>query len=95
MAHTPGPWHREWVVDGAFQVSGQANGDKCVIASRAPFPSRHFEFAANARLIAAAPELLAACQAMFAASRHGAEYTDDEHAALALIEAAIAKAEGK
>ena len=71
-AHTPGPWHAEFachvdeattdVGQGAFQilsVAGEAGG---VLCSRHRWPEREEEMNANARLIAAAPEMLEVLQ---------------------------------
>jgi hypothetical protein len=49
---------------------------------------------ANAHLIAAAPDLLAACRAFIAADP-AEGYSAAEYSALKLMHAAIAKAEGK
>jgi hypothetical protein len=60
-ARTPGPW--EYVVDlmgrhaGAFAVSAS---DGMVVCQRAAYPERLEEMRGNARLIAAAPDLLEA-----------------------------------
>ncbi len=60
MAHTPGPW--EITSSAGYTGHGvNARGKRvCSINSNSPLP--HTERDANARLIAAAPELLAACQ---------------------------------
>ncbi len=89
MSHTPGPWSVQFVIDGAFQIMGTEQGDECVIAARNEFPDRHAEFAANARLIAAAPDLLAACKAASNAMFRVDLDTHDK------LRAAIAKAEGR
>jgi len=89
--HTPGPWH---VLDGAVLCEGiNAYGnwhicrfDRCEQPNTA-------EDNANARLIAAAPELLEACQAAV----FGANHIDCVRAmqeVLPRIRAAIAKAGG-
>ena len=81
MSFTPGPWR----VDISTDNFGWEN---YVINKGA----KHFadEQAANARLIAAAPDLLVALQ--YARSLIGVEYTDAE---IAPINAALAKAEGR
>ncbi len=90
---TPGPWNLDYVIDGAFQISGTVRGDACVLATRAPFPSRHFEFAANAHLIAAAPDLYAACQKFVDSFKSlQREKCDVAHA---MAVAALAKADGQ
>jgi hypothetical protein len=63
MNHTPGPWTLSFggsITDHGFTVTNGAD----VIAERWPYYIRNqAELAANARLIAAAPELLAALEA--------------------------------
>lgn len=102
--HTPGPW----VVDGddiiartRFGVYIAKEGDgrvaqafsNCLVTTDA-------ECLANARLIAAAPELLEACKAVisehaaFVASHAGLRLTD-EAACVGMCRAAIAKAIGE
>jgi len=93
--HTPGPWEIHIYEfgtsysDGSFYVGGPG----FCIAQRAPWPERAAESIANARLISAAPDLLAALKAARkfigdCVPAHG-EYVMPE------IEAAIAKAEGR
>lgn len=49
----------------------------------------------NARLIAAAPELLAACKALIAHDKNGRFGEPDFPAAINMARAAVAKAEGR
>lgn len=94
--HTPGPWVVDWVVDGAFQISGTADGDTVVIASRAPLQKRHFEFADNAHLIAAAPDYHAGVrEALQPNDGYNCEYVSIPVKAWRMILAAHAKAEGR
>lgn len=102
--HTPGPWAanpsnaerysqyvapkdlKSWPYDVVAYIP-EAYGDKCT------FPGAHM---ANARLIAAAPDLLHALQAMTDAfldteGTHG----QHEHAAMGKAYAAIARATGE
>jgi hypothetical protein len=59
--HTPGPWQAVTNDTGAFAI--ESDGDlTAVICQRADWPSRKDESLANARLIAAAPDLLEALQ---------------------------------
>ena len=84
--HTPG----QWVADG---LEVRAEDDGWVLAE---IIDTNDEGAANARLIAAAPEMLAACEAMlrsFERSVNG--MYPDERAACLLARAAIAKATGE
>lgn len=57
--HTPGPWGLELAPSGAFDITKDPNeiGRYMVIASRGQHEFRAEEMRANARLIAAAPEL--------------------------------------
>ena len=95
VKHTPGPWEI-----GELDPYGQAivrNKDieiatcwhHCVGAIEQ-------EMRANARLIAAAPELLATCEAIQKAMRDEFRYLDNiDRALLDKVEAAIAKARGE
>ena len=77
MSHTPGPWgYHEFGIQlgkGRFYIDQQngIHGIAAIIpletASAALSPEEH---EANARLIAAAPDLLAACEEMLAAIDH-------------------------
>ena len=79
--HTPGPWAmvHEGGADGGYYIGAK---DQVVILPRGRMDE------ADARLIAAAPDLLAALKAMVLNDAH--EYRDCHKAA----RAAIAKAEG-
>lgn len=71
MSHAPGPWHY-WTAGaddrdaGAFVVYESDRPEAAIICDRAAWPHRAQESAANGRLIAAAPRLLAALQAILA-----------------------------
>ena len=65
MAHTQGPWHqpmRYSPEDGCDIPCGaiEAAGERIIVASFVDVTAK--EWAANAKLITAAPDLLAACQ---------------------------------
>lgn len=102
--HTPGPWHHSDASMWAC-VTSKPGGHGDVIAEavevRSFGPSaddvRDAEIKANARLIAAAPELLEALKmlASIVGEQDTAEVDDGSIYALALAMAAIAKAEGK
>ena len=68
--HTPGPWSVDWAiapVGGSPQVVEyfvRRDGDSVAIASDIVDPDTGVRSAENARLIAAAPELLAALQVL-------------------------------
>lgn len=94
-AHTPGPW----VVDATYLSEVQTadnlsiascwhkHADGAEITVTGVLPCDLAESAANARLIAAAPDLLEACRAgLYVAEAEGANAT------AAIIRAAIAKA---
>lgn len=93
MSHTPGPWsatkHDEscgyWHVDSP----GTAMGGVATCYSTASGSTE-----ANARLIAAAPDLLAALVAMLA-TQEQTKPAIPKVAAMSMARAAIAKAEGK
>lgn len=88
MAHTPGPWHfNGW--QRVTPVEGEQNGtnDICHVYS-----NKHDE-RANARLIAAAPELLLVLQEFVATNRSGEyEFDTNEPRLFKAIVEAIAKA---
>jgi len=92
-AHTPGPWAVEEGYDGSRTVAFMRSPNRTVnvAATQDARPKGHEATTANARLIAAAPELLAACRAAL---------DDDDDQPLQgetrrLLERAIAKAEGR
>jgi hypothetical protein len=102
MSHTPGPWH---VDDVANFCAFSADGKRVSYCYSAHSDRSDEEAAANARLIAAAPELLEACKEQIIRltdlfDRHERPtYNRDAQSDLDLILAsglaAIAKAEGK
>ena len=84
-AHTPGPWH----VDNSSPGGGNVQSKSGPVADTLRFGNTHNEAMAdyaNARLMAAAPELLEALQ--YVLSAHGEQLHDAFEAA----HAAIAKA---
>lgn len=108
MKHTPGPWTCQLVTDGGRNLADDVIQPTYAINCRGhawPIVLRS-EAHANARVIAAAPELLAALKAAVETIRiwHGFGHTTDEAEVWALyqsspemklIAAAIAKAEGR
>ena len=89
MSHTPGPWDAN-----RWRVCAEPNGKIEVICDTANNKeTRNEENAANARLIAAAPELLAACENAMEIIDHRNNITFMELAAQ--LRAAIAKAKGQ
>lgn len=99
MAYTPGPWEAITVPGKHALVGARANtsdGAKFVAlcGNHDPDDGRQDERFANARLIAAAPELLAAAQAAIAALSQNAVFPADIAAAKKWLGDAIAKANG-
>ena len=98
MTHTPGPW----VIDNSIRTAVNAGKKHIAMVNFYKTSDKEIsidekENEANARLIAAAPELLAACKAALrdemSARLEAAGGLSDE--TVAMLEAAIAKAEGK
>ncbi len=84
IQHTPGPW----IYHGGFGQCVKA-GLNVVAECRKP-PLNHAECEGNARLISAAPEMLAALKMVL---QHGR--IDDSESRMAQVASAITKAEGK
>ncbi len=84
--HTPGPWIAADDRRGIYEIL--CNGEMLAQVWRVGYVKRDLPAEANARLIAAAPELLAACKRVMqlAVSAEGDEV-------FAEVKAAIAKAE--
>lgn len=89
--HTPGPWtHRDSAHNGAFEVNG-ADSKTFVVADVFAYLQYAGRAEANARLIAAAPELLQIAKWILAAKMdYGEPLVEADYQAL---EVAIAKAE--
>ena len=60
-AFTPGPWRMVWTCDGGFHIK---DANLCIIARRGKWRPNAEQSEANARLIAAAPDLLEALRAL-------------------------------
>lgn len=91
-AHTPGPWTVD--SNGPGHEVVLARGGRHAIAA-VQGPEDHGENLANARLIAAAPELLIALRVLIATSECSCEgETCDSECTHVLARAAIDKAEG-
>ena len=96
--HTPGPWHSQRPHGSDIPVWGVDEKSRGCVALVNMSAERATEAAANARLIAAAPEMYEALKALHACHRafSGSDawtMLDDE--ARAAAEATIAKAEGR
>lgn len=91
--HTPGPWRVE--CDGTSVCMA---GQVC-ITDPGPDRATRAELKANAALIAAAPDLLAACRAALAEKSRAYQDTFDSRMdndpTVRTLRAAIAKAEGR
>lgn len=104
MTHTPGPWFRGAQCDGYVQVrtddTGTPNERRDCISNEWTVAQVNdcmgHESWANANLIAAAPDMLAACQRILRAVRWSVtedRMTPDQQADV--LSAAIAKATGE
>lgn len=98
--HTPGPWWHD--DDGFVRADVGTSGDFVYSAPVAdPHATKDIdpdEREANAHLIAAAPDLLAACEAVLPIIESldsAKEEGDDDEPLAAQLRAAIAKAKGK
>ncbi len=98
MTHTPGPWKLVWHGNEAypFPLSVHTEDDDCWIARDGEVSSE-----ANARIIAAAPELLEALEAMMVMADQGPHprklndaliWKENDELAWSLARAAIARA---
>ena len=91
--HTPGPWNLSANEDGRTYV--EASNDTADDIAALLMDHDQQQNAANARLIAAAPDLLAACKAALNTPAMNADEMDPiEIEAVELARAAIRKAEG-
>lgn len=99
MAHTPGPWIYRFYANGPLQSWDIEATDYTVIARIAVGPM--FEDTpdprdeANARIIAAAPNLLAACEAALDAIHNAGQDEDAWSDATSMLHTAIALARKK
>ena len=105
MSHTPGPWHVGG--KGNAIVYADVEGGSYAVANAVTFHGQpNFEDAANARLIAAAPDLLEALRKLVGLimDEHGSgadllpvhhEFDPEHYAAIREARASIAKAEGR
>jgi hypothetical protein len=90
--HTPGPWRARKVGDEVWIGNGKNDLVCCIQPSYGEFRPEHVE--GNARLIAAAPDLLVACQAVMAALASYEEGIGLPPDVWFQVEAVIAKATG-
>ncbi len=100
-AHTPGPWQWYWRLGENLKadcgVFSETRPGHAYSVCRAPQYEGQAQWEANARLIAAAPELLEACQTVLAGIERGLPIDANTVNGLvvARLRAAIAKAEGR
>ena len=97
--HTPGPW--EWYTSNSYNRLGAAYGPYCELLYPVVYKDGHpgieWRNEADARLIAAAPELLEALRALAgteAAQRHLVSSGASTVNTVRFVRAVIAKAEG-
>jgi len=103
MNHTPGPWEVRRHANGGITIfsSRQAGSLPIIDVIGDNLPGLRWcggrDADANARLIAAAPELLEACRAMLEAYAPHTDWSrpDTLHSAVKSAGEAIAKAEGR
>ena len=98
--HAPGPWAVVPYGDGNSLVVHCTEDDRVCFMARPGIAGRMAEIRANARLIAAAPDLLAALRELDAMYRRIAPddpdgLSPDLHPAWKACKAALAKAEGR
>ena len=89
--HTPGPWHPSGTRSDApsYVMAGDGEGSAVAICPHLDGEDRYCEHVANASLIAAAPDLLAACEWSLSMMAGGRPEEDIAH-----LRAAIKKARG-
>jgi hypothetical protein len=98
LTHTPGPWKADITPrTGNYAGSFSVEADGLVVCGRAGVPNRASESAANARLIAAAPDLLAALKLILPIAESYLKKAPGhpDNGKLADARDAIAKAEGR
>lgn len=98
--HTPGPWGIESCYDGGRTICEMRSAERlvCVNATEDADPRGYYATDANARLIAAAPDLLAALLLLKSwVDNWSPDFTNDPEwpGDAEKIRAAIAKAEGR
>ncbi len=92
--HTPGPWTQWAALSSDIYNIRYIDGDNSepVATIRHPVNMHQSEALANARLIAAAPELLEACEAVLSALNSHQAYDKDMRP---LLRSVITKAKGE
>lgn len=94
--HTPGPWVRGQGRNAPQIIEGDGRVAPKIIAEIYYYRMTNTERDANARLVAAAPDLLAACEAVLADNTDANLWGDHglAYAVIEQVEKAIKKAKG-
>ena len=96
MTHTPGPWRVSRDSYGIVRIWADYRGEECDVACPEGDGSiNSAERDANARLIAAAPELLTALQGLLADYQNALSDSRQRDVVVTAAKAAIAKATAK
>jgi hypothetical protein len=90
--HTPGEWYVPSHICGPDMAIIAGNRAIALVVNDEDEPIEEAEQLANARLMAAAPSLLAALRGLADRFR---DWSAEDEAALAVADAAVAKAEGR
>jgi hypothetical protein len=93
MTHTPAPWEMHHYGDNEGDIHGSNGTLVCMMREGDTAPDQ--DWSADARLIAAAPELLAALKEIVAYDEGSNDPEDYGYEVLMRCKAAIAKAEGR
>lgn len=96
VKHTPGPWFAKWsrYREGVFFVQAGMPSNRILARFDGDGDGPDAQSIADARLIAAAPDMLEALKAAFVFTEE-VKMNDRQLEAFKLMEAAIAKAEGR
>lgn len=94
FSHTPGPWQIHNNVGRKGGLGIVADGAPCVIACMSNVKAWPVEAEANARLIAAAPDLLEACRMAYRFYRQFNRLSNNEDEIFQAVKQAIRKATG-
>lgn len=98
--HTPGPWKAQsrCASDGTLVVKDASFDEICVVREKTlrDYTDEDKKHVANARLIAAAPDLLAACEAVLKADANPQPWLEPKYSnAIAQARSALSKARGE
>jgi hypothetical protein len=90
--HTPGPW---FATDTIVAESNRTGSNAICDTAHSRYDMSHDEAKANARLIAAAPDLLAALEMVLNSTTHPGPLWTVSNESIAAAHAAIARAKGE